>query len=1050
MFPVEQLFLGNLHHQSLQERWRQVINHHSVNELKYVEHLKGVINISKQQRNTAEQQALRWVNAIRDQQLNSSLEPLLQEFKLDTPEGLALMTLAEALIRIPDGPTADALIRDRLQSADWNPHQEIPHSTWINLSGWALSHAKRWFDEDSEQKQSIVNLVHKLGDPLLRAAIQQAIKLIANQYILGENIYEALDRSQIPMNSGSTYSFDMLGEAALQDADAATFQAEYLKAIEAVGLNESYPEGVIRPSISIKLSALHPRFEATGGESMICELEDRLIPLISKAIDLNVPLTIDAEETDRLEPTLQIFEHLIGGIAQSWGFLGIAVQTYSKRAIPVLHWLEGLGEQHSITIPVRLVKGAYWDTEVKLSQQRGDQDYPVFTRKASTDISYLCCAEYLFSEFNNCLSPQFATHNALTLSQLVTFHPDEQFECQRLQGMGKQLHQLFAAETHRYSRIYAPVGKHRELLPYLIRRLLENGANSSFVNQLANLSVDAKELVLDPQEHWENQQEQDLPSPPNIFATRKNSTGMNLQLTQQQTELLFSTKPYQHQYYFAAPLINGEAVVQDNLEPLVLYSPTDINSSIGELYLATNDEVDLAFEVVAKGQPAWASLAVKSRAFIIEQYADLLESHSPELIQLSIREGGKTLPDAIAEIREAVDFCRYYAEQANLLQGQQHTLPAITGERNTLCYSAKGIFLCISPWNFPIAIFTGQIVAALVTGNSVIAKPSLATPLIAYRCIQLLIEAGVPADVIALLPGQGNAIGKALCQGEQLSGVAFTGSTDTAQTLQQSLASRLHPKIVRLIAETGGQNAMIADSSTLVDQLVRDAMASAFTSAGQRCSALRVLYIQEEIYAETVKLLKGAMARLIVGPPGNLTTDVGPVISESAYHQLNIHLAKCEQNNQLLYQTPIPEMLPPGNYIAPSLVELSSITELKQEHFGPILHVIVYASNEIDTVIDKINQSGYGLTFGIHSRNETFIDYLYQRIKAGNIYINRNQVGATVGCQPFGGIGLSGTGPKAGGPNYLRAFTYEKTKTVNTTAWGGNISLLSGLNHKKK
>ncbi len=1046
MFPIQQFLLGKLQQQDQHNRWQRVINPHLPDETAYVDQLSKSLTVNFAEQHKIAQRAVRWINTARHQSTSTQIEPLLQEFRLNTPEGLALMTLAESLLRIPDSPTADALIKDRLVSANWKHSHPFPASFFADFSGWALAHAKQWFGEAASETQGLQQLARKLGEPILRRALQQAIRIIANQYIVGDTIYNALDRTQSAITEGNSCSFDMLGESALQEKDAEKFIAAYHQAINAVGKNESYPEGAIKPSVSIKLSALFPRFEAQKGEVMLAAISARLTRLIEHAIELDVAITIDAEESDRTEATLLIFERVLSDTAKSWGKLGIAVQAYSKKSLPILHWLEGLAEIHKTAIPIRLVKGAYWDTEIKLSQQRGEDTYTVFTHKAATDISYLCCAQFLLSDFNRWLIPAFATHNALTLSQLMHMHAGKRFEAQRLQGMGESLHQSLREESNAYTRIYAPVGQHKELLPYLIRRLLENSANSSFVNQLADITISSSALATDPRLLWNQSKSAVLPLPSEVFLPRKNSRGFNNARSAVRLQLFQSSNTYSNQYYEVTPIIQGEPVLHEYALPLLTLNPNDTEQAVGEIYPATTDDIHAAIASLRSGQPKWAENDVEIRASIIERYGDLLETNTPELAMLCVRETGKTWGDALAEVREAVDFCRYYALQARELQAAATELPNITGEHNTLNYIARGIVLCISPWNFPIAIFTGQVTAALVTGNAVIAKPSSSASILAYRCTQLLLEAELPTNVIALLPLPGSATSNDLVSHPAITTIAFTGSTATAKMISRSFAKRNDEILPRLIAETGGQNALIADSTSLLEQLVKDVISSAFSSAGQRCSALRILYIQQEIYPEAVALIQGAMAELTLGMSAEFATDLGPVISSSARSELLAYIAQQQQNNAVLYQTPTPENLPDGHYVAPTLIALNSITQLAQEHFGPVLHIAAFDPKHIDTVIEDINANGFGLTFGVHSRNESFIQHVCRRIKAGNIYINRNQIGATVGCQPFGGMGLSGTGPKAGGPHYLQAFTNEQTKTVNTTAWGGDANLLCRKN----
>ncbi len=1052
MLAVGQLLSGGLSQLSLDELWNEIGAGYAINEMALISQLLPLTELDNAGQQRCRDRAARWVRTIRSNpQQGWSIEPLLQEFSLDTREGIALMTLAEALIRVPDSYSADALIEDRLRSAEWKSGAEKQSALWLNMSSWALSQARQWYGEHTEERAGIGQLVRKLGEPVLRTALQQAMATLAGRFVMGETIFDALDRAGDDTGPCRSYSFDMLGEAAVCAADAERYLDAYLKAIRAIGRNESQPADSPAPGISIKLSALHPRFEALKGEEMLTELQVAMAVLITEARQLDVAITIDAEEADRLEPTLQLFRRLYQGPAHGWGRLGLAVQAYSKRALPTLCWLNRLASEQQDEIPIRLVKGAYWDTEIKLAQQRGQSDYPVFSRKAATDISYLACARYLLSEQTALLLPQFATHNAQTLSQILSYSETcgsdaGAFECQRLHGMGEALYDCYQLEGGTgdrppLCRIYAPVGSHRELLPYLVRRMLENGANSSFVSRIMDPVVSVATLTEAPQQLWESDPTPGLPLPGDLFAPRINSRGLNLQISSQRQPLQESQQLYAETLKIAAPIINGELLLQGR--PARQFSPQDRRRLVGELYSADAEQVEPALTRVSSCLSSWQRHPVELRAGLLERFSDLLESHAAELISLCIHEAGKTWQDSLDELREATDFCRYYASRARELMATPRQLPSVTGEQNLLSLQPRGIFLCISPWNFPLAIFVGQIAAALVTGNGVIAKPARQTSLIASRCCQLLLDAGLPPGILALLPGPSENFTDLLLSDRRIQGVAFTGSNATAHYINRQLALRDNCPMAAMVAETGGQNAMIADSTALAEQVVRDALTSAFGSTGQRCSALRVLYLQEEIADDLIELLTGAMNQLQIGDPEALETDIGPVIDRDAERSLQEHIETMGRQQRILHQLPLPAGLKQGNWVAPTLIRLNSIRELSGEHFGPVLHVIRYPADRLMHIVDEINSSGYGLTLAIHSRNESDIRRIADRARVGNIYINRNQTGAVVEAQPFGGQGLSGTGPKAGGPNYLMRFVCEKTETTNTTAWGGNVRLLN-------
>ncbi len=797
-----------------------------------------------------------------------------------------------------------------------------------------------------------------------------------------------------------------------------------------------------RPSVSIKLSALHPRYELAQHRRLQAELLPRLLELLADARAGRITVTIDAEEADRLEPSLDLFEHLAAAPALGgWDGLGLAVQAYQKRAIHVIAWLEDLARRHRRRIPVRLVKGAYWDTEIKRAQEQGFDDYPVFTRKLATDVSYLACARRLLGG-GDAFYPQFATHNAQTLAGIIELAGDRRaFEFQRLHGMGEALYADLkaGADLDIACRVYAPVGSHQDLLPYLVRRLLENGANTSFVNRILDPAIPIDSLVGDPAlqlARIEPKANPKIPLPPALHGSRRrNSRGTDLADPKELERLAARIEAE-----FTPGLIAAPGVVAGSQEPKPAYDPADRLRAIGRVVEADPAAVAQAVSLAGRAFPAWDRTPVEARAACLERAADLYEANAPELFAWCVREAGKTLVDAVAEIREAVDFLRYYAAEARAAVPARE-LSGPTGESNQIALHGRGVFAAISPWNFPLAIFTGQIAAALAVGNAVIAKPAPQTPLIAARAVALLHQAGVPEDVLIPLPG-GPGVGACLVESPEIAGVAFTGSTQTAWRINRTLAAKDGP-IAALIAETGGQNAMLVDSSALSEQVVADVLLSAFRSAGQRCSALRVLYLQDAIADRVLEMLAGAMLELRIGDPGQLATDIGPVIDEAAHERLTRHAERMRRQGRLIQRVPLDPALAAGCFFAPHAFEIDSIEQLESEVFGPILHVVRFAGSRLDQVVDAINATGYGLTLGVHSRIDQTIDRVLERARAGNIYVNRNIIGAVVGVQPFGGEGLSGTGPKAGGPHYLPRFATERTLSINTAAVGGNASLLS-------
>ncbi|PXX90927.1 bifunctional proline dehydrogenase/L-glutamate gamma-semialdehyde dehydrogenase [Marinobacter vulgaris] len=1032
--------------------WQAIVASYAADETRYLNELIPLALSDTSERLAVTETATRLIKKVRDQDdAVHMVDALLQEYRLDTEEGILLMCLAEALVRIPDKYTADALIQDKLSDADWARHLDRSESTLVNASTWGLLLTGRVVKMDKRVDGSPSGiwrrLVKRSGEPVIRSAMHRAMSIMGKQFVLGRDIDEALSNAREYRDRGYTYSFDMLGEAAITEADAGRYLKDYMAAIEAVA-SDVYPGSKAAPSISVKLSALHPRYEASQEARVLEELGATVTDLLTFAREKKVSITIDAEEMDRLEISLKLFEKVfLSPVAKGWGGFGLVIQAYSKRALPVLCWLTKLAKEQGDQIPVRLVKGAYWDSEIKQCQQLGLESYPVFTRKEATDTSYLACLRFLLSNYTDgALFPQLASHNAHTVATVLVMarNKGRKIEFQRLHGMGDALYNSILGENDLPVRIYAPVGAHKDLLPYLVRRLLENGANSSFVHRLVDAATPIDALVQNPVQAlqgYDSLPNDRIPLPVDIYGNeRRNSRGMNIQVAAHRKPLLESLRQWAATRWKAAPIIDGEK--RPDSERREIHAPYDGSQKVGEVFWASESQASDALDVADKGFALWRERPVEDRASCLNRYADLLEANMEELMAICCREAGKTLQDGIDEVREAVDFCRYYALQGRARFADAIALPGPTGESNELYMEGRGVFLCISPWNFPLAIFTGQIMAALVAGNAVIAKPAEQASLVAYRAVELMLEAGFPSDVIQFLPGDGTTLGGKLTPDPRIAGVAFTGSTRVAHILNRTLARR-DGAIVPLIAETGGQNAMIVDSSALPEQVVRDVIQSAFASAGQRCSALRVLYIQKEVAERTEQLLAGAMQELSVGNPELYCTDVGPVIDGDARDSLESHLSELAENAEFISQTPLRNSAHSGHFVAPCAYAISSIKELKTEHFGPVLHIVRYTAEKLDEVIDEINATGYGLTLGIHSRSESTAAYIERRVKVGNTYVNRNQIGAVVGVQPFGGRGLSGTGPKAGGPHYLLRFATERTRTVNTTAVGGNASLLS-------
>ncbi|MBL8705049.1 MAG: bifunctional proline dehydrogenase/L-glutamate gamma-semialdehyde dehydrogenase PutA, partial [Rhodospirillales bacterium] len=923
-------------------------------------------------------------------------------------------------------------------------------SVFVNASTWALMLTGRIVgpESDSGDWSGIMKrLVARSGEPVIRAAVVQAMRIMGRQFVMGRNIGEALERAVAAEKQGYRHSYDMLGEAARTAADANRYMESYRSAIASIGKAAKGAATIHdAPNISVKLSALHPRYEFAQRHRAIGELVPRLAELSRLARDNAIGLTVDAEEADRLDLSLDLIDAVAGDPAlKGWEGFGLAVQAYQKRAPAVIDWLADCAHRHNRRLMVRLVKGAYWDSEVKRAQERGFEAYPVFTRKASTDVSYLACARALIAD-QQAFYPCFATHNAHTVAAVMELAGNRRdWEFQRLHGMGEALYEEVVGKDRfdRPCRVYAPVGGHEELLAYLVRRLLENGANTSFVNRLVDEKAPIDTIIADPVAEVRRLQSKPhprIPLPIGLYGPeRPNSTGIDLSDPALMVPLAKAMEQADTGRWLASPVIGGVAK-RGKAEKVT--SPADRNRIVGEVATADGAMVQDAIQRAHRAQAAWDATPAAERAACLNRAADLMEQNRAELMALAVREAGKTIGDALAELREAVDFCRYYAARANDDFSQPQALPGPTGELNSIALHGRGVFACISPWNFPLAIFMGQVSAALAAGNSVIAKPAEQTPLIAAKAVELLHRAGVPGDVLHLLPGSGEVVGAALVRDPRVSGIAFTGSTEVAKAISRVLADRPGP-IVPLIAETGGQNAMIVDSSALPEQVTNDAIVSAFHSAGQRCSALRVLFVQKDIADRLVTMIAGAMDDLVVGDPSLLSTDVGPVIDQDARAVLERHAERMGREGKVLKRCKLVAGTEGGTFFAPMLVEIDGLARLEREVFGPILHVIRYEADKLDQVLDQIAATGYGLTLGVHSRIDETIRHVVGRLPVGNAYVNRSMIGAVVGVQPFGGEGLSGTGPKAGGPRYLHRFATERTLSIDTTAAGGNASLLS-------
>jgi RHH-type proline utilization regulon transcriptional repressor/proline dehydrogenase/delta 1-pyrroline-5-carboxylate dehydrogenase len=985
--------------------------------------------LDSEERRRIENRALGMLAELRHAQSSGWVNQFLQEYRLNTSEGIALLSLAEAFLRVPDPETADQLIADKLGNADWKAHAGKSHSTLVNSATWGLV-IGRALVSDSEQASALKRLMARAGEPFVRQAVGAAMRMMGEIFVMGRTIEEAMGRMKKRENRGFTASFDMLGEAARTFPDAERYYRAYEDAIHAVG---KVPEA--GHSISVKLSALHPRYEVSQYERCVSSLTEQVEALATLAKRYGIAFTIDAEESERLEMSLDIIGKIAGLPAlKGWDGLGMAVQSYGKRCRPTLAWIDALGSATGRRMSVRLVKGAYWDSEIKHAQEQGLSDYPLFTRKAATDVSYLACAKDMLGAKN--IYPAFATHNALTVATILEWAgKSRDFEFQRLHGMGEGLYESLVRDQGYHTRIYAPVGGHRDLLAYLVRRLLENGANSSFVHQLADERLTDSEILADPVAKIAavgGSRHPAIPLPQDLFAPeRRNSEGLDLddRSELERVAKVVSSHPF--------PVERRGAKAAGKPDPGFRRGTGGDNVTRPDPAAVTEKQEagQLVTRAIA-GFPSWSMQSIEHRAACLDRLANLLERERDNLMAIAVQEARKTISDALGEVREAVDFCRYYAAQAR--QGLQPVeLPGPTGERNVLRMEGRGVWVCIAPWNFPLAIFLGQVTAALAAGNSVVAKPAPQTPEIAAYAVGLAHSAGIPEDALVLAVG-GPAMGQALMEDTRIAGVAFTGSTATAKRIARTLLEDDERPIIPLIAETGGINAMIVDSTALPEQVVADVVTSSFRSAGQRCSALRVLLLQEEIADRTLEMLSGAMDTLVVGDPADPRTDVGPVIDQGAYDRLMAH--RNAKQNSWLKTIAVPEE---GLFVPPTMIGVAEIEDVRCEHFGPLLHVTTWKAGKLPETIARVNATGFGLTMGLHSRIARAAEAVEDVAKVGNLYVNRSMIGAIVGSQPFGGEGLSGTGPKAGGPHYLPRFCVERVTSIDTTSSGGNATLLS-------
>lgn len=994
---------------------QRIRDHYRIDESTAIDQILPIAEVNPRARSRAWERARKMVLEIRrEQEGHGGVDALLNEYSLSTAEGVVLMCLAEALLRVPDKATQDELIRDKLSKGQWTPHLGNSDSMFVNASAWGLLLTGNMVNYADKRRKEQFGLLKqtlgRLGEPVIRRAMNIAMRVMGRQFVMGETIDDAVERAKEKEKKGYVYSYDMLGEGARTMKDAGRYYDSYENAIHVIGKAAGGRGPKRSPGISVKLSAIHPRYEFLHAKRVMEEIPPKLKALCMLAKEYDIGLTVDAEEADRLDISLDVIEAVFRDPdLNGWTGFGLAVQAYQKRSIHVIEWLRTLTLDVGRSMMVRLVKGAYWDTEIKLTQQSGVDGFPVFTRKSSTDVSYHACANRLL-DYRDTIYPQFATHNAYSASVIIELAGEDKdgFEFQCLHGMGDTLYDQVVTEEKIQCRVYAPVGEHEDLLAYLVRRLLENGANSSFVNAIVDDEKPVESLLEDPVEKTQRlkvRYNKQISAPRDLYAPeRDNSRGLDLTDVNAVNALQHELARWKNTYTIVADALpQGSAAVNN---------PANIQDVVGYHHYANPEDMTAALNTAHDGFSAWSKRSVNERAEILERTAYALERHMGELIAICIREAGKVTQDSIDEVREAVDFCRYYAVRARELDEDQRFRP-------------RGVVLCISPWNFPLAIFMGQVAAALVTGNTVVAKPAEQTSIIAKRAVEIMHTVGLPEDALQLIIAPGKHVGSTLLPDERIKAVMFTGSTQTGTLISQLLAERGGEQ-VPLIAETGGQNCMIVDSTALPEQVVDDVIHSGFQSAGQRCSALRVLFVQEDIADDLIDMLTGAMKELALGDPALLSTDVGPVIDEKAFNSLKEHEEYMKSHGTLLHRVEVPEQYENGYFFSPTLYEISDINVLKREVFGPVVHVVRFNGKNLDAVIDQINGTGFGLTMGVHSRIEERANELAAKSRAGNVYINRNMIGAIVGVQPFGGRGLSGTGPKAGGPNYLRRLMQER------------------------
>jgi RHH-type proline utilization regulon transcriptional repressor/proline dehydrogenase/delta 1-pyrroline-5-carboxylate dehydrogenase len=1009
-----------------------------IDEEQALKNLQKNLKIFEEKSATILHLARKYIEPIRANTQITKIEAFINEYGLNNEEGITIISLAESLLRIPDKPTSIELIADKFSGTNWKQHLNN-ESFLVNAATWGLLIGGKILNKD--YKENIIeNLVKRLGEPIIRYIIRQAILTIGDSFVAGESIDQALkNASKYP---DYLFSYEILGEGARSRQQADDYFHNYIKAINTIAKKQPKDKPLFkRTSISLKLSALHPRYELIKHNRLKNELVDSLKEIILKAKLHGINVTFAAEEASRLDISLAIFKELFSDPdIGSYEGLGITVQAYQKRAPLVIDYLRDLAKDYNKKIPIRLVKGEYWDSEIKKAQNLGLEGFPVYTYKHYTELSYLACVQKLCS--SEYFYPQFATHNAVTIASIINIAKGKDFEIQRFFGMGEKLHAYIKQIEDVDCRIHAPIGNHKDLSHYLIRRLIENGSTNFFVHLFSNKSVDIDDLLLNPlilAKQTKFKSNDKILLPKNLYRSRKNSSGVDIGMTAKLSELQEKVNSFKDRIWTSSPIINGKG--RDSASPLINYQPGNLKKEVGKVTFASKEDCSKALQDACRAFITWNKVTVCSRKEKIFKFADLLEENKEEFISLLIRESGKTLNYAIAEIREAVDFCRYYGIEAEKLQESSQALAGPIGEKNSLSLNGKGVFACISPWNFPLSIFVGQIIAAISMGNCVIAKPAGKTSLIAFTAVKLMHKAGIPENVVQLMPGNGEVIGNYLLNDIRIKGVAFTGSSKVAKIINRTLAAR-DTEITPLIAETGYQNCMVVDSSALIEQAIDDIISSAFGSTGQRCSALRVLYIQDDIADKLINLLAGAINELTIGDNEQYFTDIGPVIDQSSKDDLLKHIENMKQNGKIIGCIQInSEIKELGHYISPYAFEINSIKQLDKENFGPILHVIRYSVNDLDKIIDEINSTGLDLIFGIHSRINNKIEYIKQRIKSGNIYINRAVTGALIGMQPFSNEGTSGTWPKAGGAHYLLKFCNEQVSSENTAAIGSNLEL---------